>query len=129
MRKLLIVGPAALSLALAPSVPIPSLSLLLAGAAGIALTGCAGGTSGIQTDIAAAVTAVIAGVQAACQVSPLATDVANLIPIYGGDVAAIISAICGAVKAAPTSGKMSAAKGIRMGVAPVVVHGVTVRFQ
>lgn len=123
MRKLLIGVPAAIALAVAPfEIPLAPIAVLV----GIApLAGCANGTTP-SADVASVINSVIAGVQAACQVSPVAADVAQLIPIYGPSASAIITAICAAVKAAPL-----VAGGAAPGQVPppVRVHGVLIHFQ
>ena len=100
----------------------------LAAALIIPIAGCANAPGTTPTSVSSVVNAVIAGAQQACQVSPVATDVANLIPIYGSSAAAIITAICKAVNAQPMTTVVTPLFGTPVH-APVVVHGVTVHFQ
>jgi hypothetical protein len=110
----------------ASSIPVIPITLIGGGAV---LTGCANGGS-VAGDITNIENQVVAGVQAACQVSPIAEDIAQLVPIYGSSVAAMINAICAAVKTKATIATlaMSSVPGMRLS-APVVVHGVTVHFK
>ncbi len=93
------------------------------------LAGCANapGTT-TNPSVASVINAVIAGAQQACQVSPVAADIANLIPIYGAQAAIIVTAICRAVNAQPMVTTVSPLFGTPVH-APVKVHGVTVHFQ
>ncbi len=93
------------------------------------LAGCANapGTT-TPPSVSSVINAVIAGAQQACQVSPVAADVALLVPIYGAQAAAIITAICHAVNAQPMTTAVNPLFGAPVH-APVVVHGVTVHFQ
>ncbi len=94
------------------------------------LAGCANapGTTA-SPSVAAVINAVIAGAQQACQVSPVAADVANLIPIYGLQAATIVTAICRAINAQPMVTSVPAPLFGTPVHAPVVVHGVLVHFQ
>ncbi len=104
------------------TIALPLVSLM-------ALAGCANppGTT-TPPSVAAVINAVIAGAQQACQVSPVAAEVAQLITPYGGQAAAIITAICRAVNAQPMVTTVSPLFGTPVH-APVVVHGVVVHFQ
>ena len=68
--------------------------------------------------------------QAACQVSPFAEDIAALVPIYGGSIAAMINAICAAVKTQAPIATLAASSvpGMRLSP-PVKVHGVIIHFK
>jgi hypothetical protein len=93
------------------------------------LAGCANapGTTPAPS-VSSVINAVIAGAQQACQVSPVAADVALLVPIYGAQAATIITAICRAVNAQPMTTAVNPLFGAPVHP-PVVVHGVTVHFQ
>ncbi len=94
-----------------------------------ALAGCATpATTPTASTATSEVAAVIAGVQKACQVTPYAADIANLIPIYGASAGAIITAVCAAVNAAAQVSTLTLF-GLPGAHAPVIVHGVTIRFQ
>ncbi len=97
----------------------------------ITLVGCAAGvTPTVVQNIKSVVNAIVAGVQAECQVSPVWADVSNLIPIYGSNVSAAVSAICTAVAAIPASSQLGImSTGLRTSVPPVNIQGVVIHFK
>ena len=97
----------------------------------IALSGCASiGSS--STAIQQFEADVLADAAALCKVEPTVASIALLFPIYGTGAKAAADAICAAVNNTPVANSMMAVNpttGIRRGIAPVVVHGVTVHFN
>jgi len=110
---------------------------LIAVLTSLSLGACASGSVNIAPDVTAFENGVIADVVAACQVEPVLADIAALFPIYGPTASAAANAICSAVAKqvpAPTMALMVKAPSsigptVRLGVPPVIVHGVTVHFK
>ncbi len=99
----------------------------------LGLVGCAGVTPTVISNIKSVANAIIAGVQAQCQVSPVYADVLNLIPIYGSSVSAAVTDICLAVNQIPqpfsTQLGIMSSGGLRTNVAPVNIKGVVIHFK